>query len=135
MRVVFADFLYHPASQRDRTTKDEGTQIVRGYMHIIKALRPLVEHDGLAALFVQAAFPWSCAENVYVPQPGLPPDSWLSQRAEREQRLKERSERMPGCEAIVDSRSKAEPRRSAWQTWYVDWDYWLPGSVFPLWVS
>ncbi|AEO55674.1 hypothetical protein MYCTH_2116379 [Thermothelomyces thermophilus ATCC 42464] len=115
MRVVFADFLYNPAARRDRTTKDEGLQIVRGYMHITQALKPLVKHDGLASLFVQAAFPWSWARNAI--RQGLHPDDWWSQRlAEEEQRLKEHLERIPGCEAIVNSRNKPEPRRSAWQT-------------------
>lgn len=57
MRVVFADFLYNPAARRGGTTKDEGMQIVRGYMHITQALKLLVKHDGLALLFVKAAFP------------------------------------------------------------------------------
>ncbi|KAK4236341.1 hypothetical protein C8A03DRAFT_45640 [Achaetomium macrosporum] len=122
IRVVFADFLQNPAGRRSGTTKDEGKQIVRGYMHIIQALKPLVKHDGLASLYVQAAFPWAWARNVIRQQD---PDDWWSQElAEQEQRLKELLERIPGCEAIVDSRNRPEPRRSAWQT-----------CVFPLWVS
>ncbi len=123
MRVVFADFLYNPAARRGGTTKDEGMQIVRGYMHITQALKPLVKHDGLASLFVQAAFPWSWARNAI--RQGQHPDDWWSQRlAEEEQRLNEHLERIPGCEAIVHSRNKPEPRMSAWQTWYdVDWYY------------
>ncbi|KAK4245427.1 hypothetical protein C7999DRAFT_34190 [Corynascus novoguineensis] len=35
IRVVFADFLQNPAGSRSGTTKDEGKQIVRGYIHVI----------------------------------------------------------------------------------------------------
>ncbi|KAL2024964.1 hypothetical protein VTK56DRAFT_3663 [Thermocarpiscus australiensis] len=122
IRVVFADFLQNPAGSRSGTTKDEGKQIVRGYMHVIRALEPLLKHDGLAALYVQAAFPWAWARDVLLRQLLEPDDWWTQELARQEQRLKELLERIPGCEAIVDSRNKPEPRRSAWQTWYdVDW--------------
>ncbi|KAL2151736.1 hypothetical protein VTH82DRAFT_6834 [Thermothelomyces myriococcoides] len=122
IRVVFADFLRNPAGSRSGTTKDEGKQIVRGYMHIIRALEPLLKHDGLAALYVQAAFPWAWARDVPLRRLLEPDDSWTQELARQEQRLKELLERIPGREAIVDSRNKPEPRRSAWQTWYdVDW--------------
>jgi hypothetical protein len=121
IRVVFADFLPDPAGRREGTTKDEGKQIVRGYMHIVHALKPLIQHDGLASLYVQAAFPWAWACNV-IPQLLEPDDWWTQELAERVKRLKDFLERMPGCEAMVDSRNKPEPRRSAWQTWYEkDW--------------
>ncbi|KAK4243145.1 hypothetical protein C7999DRAFT_44977 [Corynascus novoguineensis] len=116
IRVVFADYLQDPAGRRSGTTKDEGTQIVRGYMHIIHALKSLVEHDGLAALYVQAAFPWAWADNVLSRQLLDTDDWWYQELVEQEKRLKDFLERMPGCEAIVDSRKKPEPRRSAWQT-------------------
>ncbi|KAK3302857.1 uncharacterized protein B0T15DRAFT_486437 [Chaetomium strumarium] len=74
IRVVFADFLYDPAASRKGTTKDEGWQIMKGYKHIIHPLKPLVEHDGLAALYVQAAFPWAWArDTVRQRDPG---DDW-----------------------------------------------------------
>jgi hypothetical protein len=122
IRVVFADFLQHPAGRRSGTTKDKGKQIVRGYMHVIRALEPLLKHDGLAALYVQAAFPWAWARDVLLRRLLEPDDPWTHELARQEQRLKQLLERIPGCEAIVDSRSKPEPRRSAWQNWYdVDW--------------
>ncbi|KAK3899231.1 hypothetical protein C8A05DRAFT_18306, partial [Staphylotrichum tortipilum] len=122
IRVVFADFLRNPAGSRIGTTKDEGKQIVRGYMHVIRPLGPLLEHDRLAALYVQAAFPWAWPRDVGLRQLLEPDDSWIQELARQERRLKERLERIPGCEAIVDSRDKPEPERSAWQTWYdVDW--------------
>ncbi len=34
MHIVFADFLNNLAARRNATTKDEGMQIMRGYMHI-----------------------------------------------------------------------------------------------------
>ncbi len=122
IRVVFADILQNPAACRSRTTKDEGKQIVRGYMHVIRPLGPLLEHDRLAALYVQAAFPWAWPRDVGLRQLLEPGDWWFEELARQERRLKERLERIPGCEAIVDSRNKLEPGRSAWQTWYdVDW--------------
>ncbi|KAK3937195.1 hypothetical protein QBC46DRAFT_366412 [Diplogelasinospora grovesii] len=124
IRVVFADFLQNPAGSRSGTTKDEGKQIVRGYMHVIRALEPLLKHDGLAAPYVQAAFPWGWARDVLLRQLLEPDDWWTQELARQEQRLKELLERIPGCEAIVDSRNKPEPRRSAWQT-----------CVFLLWAS
>ncbi|EAQ91880.1 predicted protein [Chaetomium globosum CBS 148.51] len=114
-RVVFADFFNDPAAHRWQTTQDEELQIVRGYMDIAQSLRALVQHDGLASLFVQAAFPWSWGEAVT--RRAAHPDSWwIQQLAEEEQRLKERLEGIPGREGLVDSRRKPEPGRSNWQT-------------------
>jgi hypothetical protein len=126
IRVVFADFLQDPAGSRSGTTKDEGKQIVRGYMQILYPFKSLLL-GGLAALYVQPAFPWPWARDDAILRMLLDPDDWWTQElAAREKRLKDFLERMPGCEAIVDARRnkkhKPEPRRSAWQTWYdVDW--------------
>ncbi len=117
MRVVFADFRDDPAACRGETTKPEGKQIVTGYMQIIQPLKALVKHDGLASLFAQAAFPWSWVPDV-IRQAQHPDDWWMQRPAKEEQRLKEHLERIPGCEGIVHSRNKPEPRRSGWQTWY-----------------
>ncbi|KAK4139903.1 uncharacterized protein C8A04DRAFT_15451 [Dichotomopilus funicola] len=123
IRVAFADFLYNPAGARAGTTKDEGVQIVRGYMHIIRPLEPLLKHDGLAALYVQPAYPWAWRRDV-LPQELKPTDKWARGLASQKQQIKDRLERIPGCEAIVDSRNKPEPRISGWANWYnVKWFY------------
>ncbi|KAH6649306.1 hypothetical protein F5144DRAFT_634432 [Chaetomium tenue] len=115
VRIAFTDFMYNPAAYRDRTTEDEGMQIVRGYTDIAQPLKALVKQDGLASLFVQAAFPWSWGESA-IPQVEHPENWWIQQLAEEEQRLKEKLEDIPGCEALVNLHRKLEPGRSTWQT-------------------
>jgi hypothetical protein len=115
VRVIFADFFKDPATDRWQTTQDEGMQIVRGYMCIVQLLRALVKHDGLASLFVQAAYPWAWGDSV-IRQAEHPDNWWIQRLVKEEQRLKEHLEGIPGCEAVVGSRCKPEPERSTWQT-------------------
>jgi hypothetical protein len=88
--------------------------IVTGYKCIIYALKPMLKDDGLAGLYVQAAYPWRWDRNTirFMRLPGNA--YWLE---ETEEGLKEYLERVPGCEDIVDSRTKPEPRQSVWQHW------------------
>jgi hypothetical protein len=118
IRVVFADFQLQVIGRRS-LSRDQGRRILKGYIHILRALRYLVKDDGLAALYVQAAYPWRWTSNTPRLRQQFGGGYWL---IEEEQRLKEFCERMPGCEAIVDSRTKPEPRESIWQRWY-DIDY------------
>jgi hypothetical protein len=112
IRVVFADFGYQGENRRN-LSRDQGMEIVKGYKHVLHTLRHLVKDDGLAALYVQAAYPWRWALDTRQRQQFGP--DWLD---EMEENLKDYCERMPGCEAIVDARTKPEPRKSVWQRWY-----------------
>jgi hypothetical protein len=113
IRVVFADML---SGSRRELTKEQGTQIVRGYKCILYPFRSLLKDDGLAALYVQAAHPWAWDRNAVRYMRLHNGDGWLEAA---EQELKAHLERLPGCEAIVDARrTKPEPRKSVWQRWY-----------------
>ena len=115
IRIVFTDFLHGQVVGRRWLSKDQGMYIVKGYKRIIYPFRHLVKDDGLAALYVQATYPWRWTQNTirYIQLHGG--EHWL---AETEQILKEHCERIPGCDASVDSRNKPEPRKSVWQRWY-----------------
>lgn len=113
IRIVFADFLGEVVGRRE-LSQDQGMWIVRGYQRIIYPFRVLVRDDGLAGLYVQAAYPWRWTRNTIRFMKLRGNGNWL---AETEQWLKEDLERLPGCEAIVDSRNKPEPRVSVWQRW------------------
>ena len=118
VRFVFPDFLYgHPdeLATRRELSWEQGMSIVQGYKRIIYPFQPLLRNDSLAALYVQAAYPWRWTRHAirWMQQPRQ--DHWL---AEKERDLKEHCENLPGCEEIVVSRNRAEPRKSVWQRWY-----------------
>jgi hypothetical protein len=111
--VVMVDF--HGVSDiRKDLTKDEGTQIIKGYSSILEFLRPLARDDGLAGIYIQAAYPWRWTQgSIRNIQRHY---NWL---AEAEQQVKQNAEEfVRGKDQRLDSRSKAEPRKSIWQRWY-----------------
>ncbi|KAK3934499.1 hypothetical protein QBC46DRAFT_462585 [Diplogelasinospora grovesii] len=117
IRLVMADFVVAlgPIIGRDVLTENQGTEILKGCTRIIHPLKHLVRDDGLAGFYMQVAYPSRWTRNTFrhIQQYG---EQWV---AEVEQNLKERGERyVRGQDASLDSRNKAEPRKSVWQRWY-----------------
>lgn len=104
---------------RQNLTKDQGHQIYKGYSSILLGLRPLakkVEDGGVAGIYIQLAYPWRWNPGAVNVEPHY---GWV---AGAEQWLKKHAEKLVFGDNL-DSRNKAEPRKSVWQRWYeVDFD-------------
>jgi hypothetical protein len=111
--LAMVDFRGASHGRKD-LTRDQGTQIIKGYSTILESLRPLVREDGLAGIYVQAAYPWRWTQGTIRNMQRY--YNWL---AEAEQHVKENAEEfVRGKDLSLDSRSKADPRKSGWQRWY-----------------
>ena len=114
IRVVFPDFLYGLSVGRRDISHDQGMWILKGYKRIIHPLHRLVtDGGGLAALYVQATYPWRWTKGVFRIMELDGNQDWV---VKTEQHLKEHLELIPGWGP--GGRGKPEPRESAWQRWY-----------------
>ena len=106
--VVMADFHDGFEDVRKDLTKDQGTQIIGGYLSVLYFLGPLARDDGLGGFHVQVAYPWR-----WTPGNRQRGSWWL---AEEERRLKEFSEGF----ALQGKgpRNRSALRKSIWQRWY-----------------
>ncbi len=114
IRFVMAE-IYFKAVDRHRKalSKEQGYEILYGYMRLLHPVKPLVRDDGLAGFYVQAAYPWRWTGKTWgkIDRHGK---EWLA-KAERD--LKDRYERAVRSPAAA-SWTKPEPSVSVWQRLY-----------------
>lgn len=118
IRVVMADFSWTDSSTRASLTWGQGKVILSGYMNILRPLRRLVQgDDGLAGIYLQAAFPWRWTEN----SKGLIEKHGAQWLVNQEKGVSDEGLRhVYGPDANLDSlpRRGPEPRQSIWRRWY-----------------
>jgi hypothetical protein len=121
LSIVMADLHGDNHNLRQRLTKDEGHQIVKGYSSILRCLGPLARDGGLGGFHIQPAYPWRWNPGAIRNMKGRHEwplewhNDWVAKAARR---FKEHAEKYVFGGEHMDSRNKAEPRKSSWQRWY-----------------